>query len=47
MCWDDVKELPYLLMILKLWPVDLEDQPDQTSKNIDGDNERGDTQENG
>ena len=42
-----MKELPYLLMIMKLWPGDWEDQLDRMNKKVDEDNGRGGTQENG
>ena len=35
---DDVKELPYLLMIMKLWPGDWEEQLDRMNKKVDEDN---------
>ena len=44
---DDVKKLPYLLMIMKLWPGDLWDQIDRTNKKVDEENWRGGNQENG
>ena len=44
---EDVKELPYLLMIIKLWPGDWEDQLYRINKKVDEDNGRGGTQENG
>ena len=43
---DDVKELPYLLMLMKSWPGDLEEKLKQTNNNVDEDNGRGGTQEN-
>ena len=43
---DDVKELPYLLMIMQLWPGYWEEQLDRTNKKADEDNGKGKTQEN-
>ena len=42
-----MKELPYLLMLIKLWPGDWEEQLNQMNKKLDEENERGGTQENG
>ena len=44
---DEVKQLPYLLMIMKLWPSYWEQQLHQMSKKVDQDTGRGGTQENG
>ena len=38
-----MKELPYLLIIMKLWPGDWEEQLDRMKKKVDEDNERGDS----
>ena len=43
---DHVKELPYLLIFMKLWPEDWEDQIEQMNKKVDEENGRGWTQEN-
>ena len=42
-----MKELPYLLMLMKLWPVDWEEHLDRMNKKVDEENGRGGTQENG
>ena len=44
---EDVKELPYLFILMKLLPGDWEDQLDQMNKKVDKDNGRGGDQENG
>ena len=44
---DDVKELPYIIIFMKLWPGDWEEQLNQLNKKLDEENERGGTQENG
>ena len=43
----DVKYLPCLLMLMKLWPVDLENQLDRINKKVDDYNGIGGTQDNG
>ena len=43
---DDVKELPYLLMLMRLWYGDWEEKPDQMNKKVYEDNGRGGTQDN-
>ena len=43
----DVKEWPYLLIIIKLWPGDWEEQIKRMNKKVDADNGRGETQDNG
>ena len=43
----DVKEFPYLSMLIKLLPGDWEDHPDQMKKKVNENNGRGGTQENG
>ena len=40
---NDVKELTYFLIIMKLWPGDWEEQLDRMNKKVDEDNERGDS----
>ena len=47
MLGDDVKELPYLLMIMNLWTGDWYENLDQMSKKVDEDNGGGGTQETG
>ena len=42
-----MKESPYLLMIIRLWPGDLEEQLDRMNKKVDDNNGRGGSQENG
>ena len=42
-----MKESPYLLMIIRLWPGDLEEQLDWMKKKVEEENGRGGTQENG
>ena len=42
-----VKELPYLLMIMKLWSGDWEEHLHRMNTKVDEDNGRGGTQENG
>ena len=42
-----MKELPYLLIIMTLWPGDWEDQIDRKNYKVDEDDVRGGTQENG
>ena len=32
---DDLKDLPYLLMLMKLWPDDWEEKLDRTNKKLD------------
>ena len=44
---EDVKELPYLLTIMGLWPGYWEEKLERTNKNVDEENVRGVTQENG
>ena len=44
---DDVKELPYLLMLMKLWPGDWEEQLERMNKILDDEDGRLGTQENG
>ena len=44
---DGLKDLPYLLMLMKLWPDDWEEQFDRTNKKLDDENGRWGTQENG
>ena len=44
---EDVKELPYLLMLMKLCPGYYEGQIYMINKKVDKDNGRGETQENG
>ena len=43
----DVKELPYLLMLVKLWHGYLKEQIYRINKNLDKDNGRGGNQDNG
>ena len=44
---DDVKELPYFLMLIKLWPGYWEDQLHQMNKKVDKANGIGGAQNNG
>ena len=44
---DDVKELTYLLMLMKLRPGDWEENIDRMNKKVDEDNGIGETQDNG
>ena len=47
MIGDDVKEFPYYLMLMDLWPGDWEEKIDRMNKTVDEDNGRGETQETG
>ena len=44
---DDVKDLPYLLMLMRLWPRYWEEQLEHMNKKVYEYNERRGTQENG
>ena len=42
-----MKELPYLLILMRVWPGDWGEQLDRMSKKVDEENVRWETQENG
>ena len=43
----NVKESPYFLILMKLWPGYWEEQIGRMNRKVDGDNGRGGTQESG
>ena len=47
MCRGKCERVTLFLMLMKLWPVNWEDQIDQMNKKVDEKNGRGRTQDNG